>query len=424
MELLLIILLLMIIVVLALIEYKVSRVIYTPFILFAFPQVAIMFVQYYSTKLYGLVPLSKEYVFTMCGHFLIVWLIDMAVLKLFYSEKGKRKLNDEERQLVLKRNKWGILEVIGIVSALYLLVYFVLRMRGISTIGQIVQEEFQSGYADGVNFFLRLICMLATIYFLSNASMMKKRYFVFGMLCLLPNVLTFVKGTILICIVAGLLGNIIVHERKMNIKYLLIAGLSAVAVFFGIYLVEICIWEPKKFLDVDTYKYIFAKFNCYLMAGLQGFNVRLGDSVGEFALADNVIFAPVANALAKFGITQRIDPVCDIWTTLGDVPNYGIFSTNVYSHVGMLVLYCGHVGACLMEALIALFQITLFVLMRNTRKTAYCILYPLFASVYVLSWFNYYLSHTFWAYLLIMVVIFEIYSEFRLKKSDLQKLDL
>jgi len=88
------------------------------------------------------------------------------------------------------------------------------------------------------------------------------------------------------------------------------------------------------------------------------------------------------------------------------------------------VLYCGHIGACLIEGVVAALQIIFFIKMRNTRKTAYYILYPLFVSVYVLAWFNYYLSHTFWMYLLILVAVFAICSKCRFVKIKVAKIGL
>lgn len=397
------------------IEYRSARVYYTPFILLACPYAAIFFVQWYSIRIYDLSSYNPFFFLYMLIHLFLVWLIDMLyfckVRKKSYNVAPLQSESGELKKIVRQNVKAAkIIEVLGLIASAYMIFSFVKSAKTLSMIGKIVQEDFQLEYSGGLGFYARLICMVASVYFFSFVDKKRKRYLLYGTICLIPNILTFVKGSVFICIVAGILGNTIVHNRRLNLKTIGMVGIAGVLVFFGVYLVEICIWEPEKFFQRETYEYIFAKLNFYLISGVQGFNERLVRGSDFLNGNQNPIFAPIVNLIAKTGLINRIDTISNEWTVIGDITNYGIAKTNTYSFVGVLVLYLGGLLSIIWELFIAIVEITLFSLMVRHKKIEYFILYVLFASVYILGWFNYYLMLTFWVYLIIMMALLALFT--------------
>lgn len=398
---------------LVMLEYKKSGVFYTPFILMACPYAIIFFIQWYSIQLYDLSSFNSLYFLYMILHLFLVWVMDMLTLPHLniHSLSIVPIRNDKvEKNSVDIQNARAckLIGTFGILFSVYLILNFLIGANSLSAIGQVVQEEYQESYSGGFNFYARLICMISSVYFFSFFDKKNKRYFFYGILCLVPNILTFVKGTIFICIVAAVVGNTIIHHRKIRLKTLLAVALAGVIVFFGVYLIEICIWNPYKFFQKETYEYIFAKLNFYLISGVQGFNERLNSQSTFINSGQDPVFAPIINAFAKTGLIERTDPISHEWTTLGTITNYGVVSTNTYSSIGVLVLYLGFFPSLVLEMIIALIGDGLFLLMYHKRKLEYFLLYTIFSASFILGWFNYYLVHTFWIYIFIILVFIAI----------------
>ena len=185
-------------------------------------------------------------------------------------------------------------------------------------------------------------------------------------------------------------------------KQVLLVLLIGVAVFFGVYLVEICIWDIGRLFEADTYEYIFAKMNFYLISGVQSFNIRVSsmNQLNDFMQAadGNLVLAPLMNLLNWLGFDSRMDTASNVWTLIGFVTNYGIASGNVYSYIGQLVLYCGFAGSLIAEVVFASIVCFFYSLFHTTGKTIALLAYAFLASFFVLGWFDDYFCQTFWVY--------------------------
>lgn len=420
-----------IILILALFEYKSYNILYTPYILFACPYACVLVFQFIAVQIYDLTDISLIYIMYLLEHLFIVWLVDT----VFIYFSGLRKRHEDEKRnwnavslrVVIEENIDNsmvakVISGIGIGCSVYLLLNFIIRAFSVNVIGSIVQAEFQNGYSGGLNFYFRLIAMIATVYFFTLTDSNNLKYAILGILCLLPNVLTFVKGIIFLCVVAGVIGNIIYHNRKIRLSQLLFVAICGVSIFLCVYLVEICIWDPLKLFQLETYQSIFSKFIVYVVAGVQGFNEQIVQNNNVFSGVDNPVYAPIINALAKTGIVERIDTVSDVWINIGSLPNYGEMNTNVYSYAGMLVLYCGNLQSILVGIVIALIQVILFVKAVKSRKLIYLLMYSLFATAFFLGWFSYYFVHTFWVYLIILACMLVAISRFIVVARNYYKL--
>lgn len=370
----------------------------SPFVLLAFPLVTVLVVQEYSICLYGLDELSILYLSYTVIHLVLLWIICL----LF---EGNASAKSPAVSTVSVRDydaMMPLMVAIGILAAAVQVISFFLGAGSVSLIGSVVQEEFQNEYAGGLNYYLRLTTMLCAAYFIAGIDKRRKANILLALMCLLPVFLTFVKSVLLISIISGVIGNIIVNKRQVKPKQFLLVVLIGVIVFFGVYLVEICIWDTSRLFDADTYEYIFAKMNFYLISGVQSFNIRVSDmnQINDFVQTanGNLVLAPLMNVLNWFGFDSRIETASNVWTLIGFVPNYGIASGNVYSYIGQLVLYCGFAGSLIAELVFASIVCFFYSLFHTTGKTTALLAYTFLGSFFALGWFDDYFCQTFWVY--------------------------
>ena len=76
--------------------------------------------------------------------------------------------------------------------------------------------------------------------------------------------------------------------------------------FFGIYLVEMGVYNPEIIFEIDTYKMIGSKLIDYLISGVQSFsqNISEGDK-RIFKSVDNVTLAPFIIAWQKLELVSQ-----------------------------------------------------------------------------------------------------------------------
>lgn len=380
----------------------------SPFALLAFPLVTVLIVQEYSIHLYSLDELSILYLAYTMVHLFLVWIVCLIF-------EGSTAAKSSAVTVVSLQDYEAIMPLmvtVGVLAAALQIISFILGAGSVSMIGAVVQEEFQNEYSGGLNYYLRLTSMLCSAYFIAGINRRRKVNILLAVMCLLPVFLTFVKSVLLISIVSGVIGNIIVNGRKIKLKQVLFVLLIGIAVFFGVYLVEICIWDIDRLFDAGTYEYIFAKMNFYLISGVQSFNIRASsiNQLNNFIQTENgnLVLAPLMNILNWLGFDSRMDTASNVWTLIGFVPNYGIASGNVYSYIGQLVLYCGFVGSLMAEIVFTSIVCFFYSLFHLTGKTTALLAYAFLASFFVLGWFDDYFCQTFWVYSLCILGIINI----------------
>lgn len=375
----------------------------SPFVILAVPLAVVMIVQMYSVALYDLDEINLLYCVFNALHLLLIWFICF----IFEGSVSDRHPKCRAMRIVDYDEMLPMMRALGVCVSVIQIVSFFSHAGAVSVIGNVVQEDFQNEYAGGVNFYLRLVSMICAAYFLSGLNKNRISNLALGAICLVPVFLTFVKGVVIISLVAGLIGNIIVNERAISAKAIILVAVLGVSVFFGVYLVEICIWNIDKLFKPETYEYIFAKMNFYLISGPQSFNIRVSSpqEMAEFArLSDgNIVLAPLMNILNWFGFDSRIDTTSNVFTLIGNIPNYGVASGNVYTYIGELVLQCGLFGSMVAEAILCSIVCFFYTRFQVTGKTTSLLAYLLLGTFFFLSWFDSYFTQTFWVYSLFII---------------------
>lgn len=391
----------------------------SPFVLLSFPLAAVLIVQVCSVALYGLDEITPLYCAFNALHLLLIWLICL----IFDGTVSEKHPESRTARIVDYDEMQSLMIVLGFTATSIQLASFVLKVGSVSVIGNVVQEEFQNEYAGGLNFYLRLICMLSVMYFLAGVNKRRIVNLAFAVFCLIPVFLTFVKGVVIISLVGGVIGNIIVNQRSISARAIILVVLLGVSVFFGVYLVEICIWNIDNLFKPETYEYIFAKMNFYLISGPQSFNIIVSSpqKMADFAkLSDgNIVIAPLMNILNWLGFDSRIDTTSNVYTLIGFIPNYGVASGNVYSYIGELVLQCGFLGSIVAETFFCSLVCYCYTLFQVTGKTTSLLTYLLLGTFFFLSWFDSYFTQTFWVYSLVLIGIIDFLSNLvRLPKRN------
>lgn len=305
--------------------------------------------------------------------------------------------------------------ILCVCAAMYSMLHFVKLAGLFPNIYYIVQEDFQNQYAGGINFYVRLILLIATVYYWGCAKISKKNI-ILGLICLIPNVLTFVKGIAFI----PCLASILLRLKKGDIKISLKAGITVVFVgiilFFGIYLVEMGVYNPEIIFEIDTYKMIGSKLIDYLISGVQSFsqNISEGDK-RIFKSVDNVTLAPFINCLAKIGIGESIDTICTIWQRFGVSSIRGIaVESNVNTYIGTLYLYNGIVVGTILNVF-WVFLASFLNEISEGNVDIIAALASLFCAAFALGWFEYYFMQTFWIYLIGMAFLIEFLLRIKVK---------
>lgn len=317
-------------------------------------------------------------------------------------------LKKQHKSIWMERNNLKF-DFLCMICVIYTLGKFFVLSGSLPNTYYIVQEEFQNQYAGGFNFYVRLLMMIATVYYW-GCSKVSKRNMIMGFLCLLPNILTFVKGIVFIPCLASILLRLKRGELRISPKTGIIIFTVGIGVFFGVYLIEMGIYKPEIVFDIDTYKFIISKLVDYLVAGVQSFSQNISNNNGEsFRTIDNVTLAPFINTFAKLGFGESIDTLSPIFQNFGysSIRNIAVTS-NVNTYIGSLFLYNGF----LLGNLLNIFWVFITSFMDEIFDKNFDILTALsalFCAAFALGWFEYYFMHTFWIYLIIIAFITSLF---------------
>lgn len=393
-------------------EKKIYNNYLTPFTLLSVPYCSVVLYQMLCIKIYDFKKITPMFLIIIFIFLFTTWFSGI----LYNSILIQRNINVNRTYNINSEKNYRIkfIELISIISSTYLLLFFIFNMKNLGNIGQIVQEQFQTEYTSGINFYLRLISMIGAIYFFGISNFNNKKFVILGIYSSLPIILTFVKGMIFIICLGSVIANTLVYKRKIKVKSIIYTIMSGIIIFFLVYMIETGIWNPEKLFKGETYEYIFANLNVYLTSGVQSFNVNLQQSSNIFNQVSNPVYAPIINIISKIGIAERIDSINNIWSNLGYIRNYGNVLVNTNTYIGTLVLYCGIFKGLLIHLFISIIMYHLFYKMRYKDNIIYIVRYSLFITGFILGWFEYYYMHTFWIYLIIILYMFKVISKIKL----------
>lgn len=278
------------------------------------------------------------------------------------------------------------------------------------------QDEF--GTSAGGGFYVRIFLMLMATYYLGYGRDIKN--IGIGLLCLFPSLVINTKGVIFIPIIASFIVRFVNGQIK-NLKIILISiGSIGAVIFFASYMWEYSTIGENPLTDSYRWKYIGEKLLYYLTAGVQGFSVNLDsyDASIYFNHTDNITIAPFANFFSKLGLMKNIRPVSNWTCVIGNMPTYGICDSNVNTYVGTIFLYNSFLGGILLHAFWVFITAVIRIKALKYKQPFTVCLYALFATGFVLGWFEFYFMQTFWIYMMVMAVILNFINSIKFKRRN------
>ncbi len=368
---------------------------YSPFCLLSVPYAFASVCMFILSEVYGFEKMKLRFSLIVLFYLVLTLAFEFLLKKVF--TKRISFIDDVHEQ---DTGRW--LDIVSLLIPSVCLIWFVVLAAGLPTFGMIVQEEFQGRYA-GDMYFLRLMCIILGAYQASRCRSFKDKRLLCCLLLILPNFLTFVKGIVIISIISDVVAFAIANKIKLSWKPVVIVGCFGMAVFYGIYLIEHCVWDIKAIIYPETHKLIFFKIISYLSSGLESFNINI-DHTYRYATVENVVIAPYANCLAQLGLTERTETVTSVHTIIGSIEGFGDIRVNTHSYFGALYLYCGLFLGIAPHFINYFMAYFLYSRIKHERLI-FTVAYAVFTSGFVLSWFDYYYLHTFWGYMLVMAAL-------------------
>lgn len=338
--------------------------------------------------------------------FFILLTLVFEVITTFAILNRKRKNINNLKKVKLGANANNMWLTILVSIFLILVLYSVLVQISNVRIGLIFQDSFQSDFENSVggSFYSRVALMFFATYFLSCQT--KKYGYLLGILCFIPNIVVNTKGIILIPIVSIFFANIIYGRMTRIARNVVMLAIIGMVVFFGSYLLQYYVVKEDMTSDFSIFCSLLGKFINYSLAGVQSFSYNISNG-REYLYYDlqNCTLAPFNSILANLELTKSYSPVNPIFVSYGNIPNYGVLTSNVNTYIGTLYLFNGLVGGVIIHFfwvfITSCIRVNAF-LMNNPFLV---VLFCLFLSGFALGWFEFYFMHTFWLYMIILAVI-------------------
>lgn len=387
---------------------------YTPFALFSVPYLIVVFYQVIITNIYDWKKITPLFLIIILVYFVNFFLVGNLFLLIRNRKYKNNKLKKQNYENFIF-TRYKAVELLSIISAIILINYFLIEMIGLHDFRAIVQEPFQVNYSSGFRFYLKLLSMIGTVYFWGLVDKTNKKEFLYGLLCFIPNFITFVKGISFILIIGSVISNAILHNRKFKLKLIIQIGSIGVILFFIVYMIELGIWDHDKLLLKETYKFIYGKLNAYIVSGVQSFNVNINSDLEMYRNIPNVVLSPLINLIAKTGLIERIDNVSSAGTLIGYIPYYGPVSVNTNTYIGTIALYNGIFIGLLINSMISILIYYFFYSAIRQKNILAISRYGFFSSGITLAWFEYYYLHPFWFYAILIYFMLNAINKYRIK---------
>ena len=392
-------------------EYCSTRKIFSPLILFVVPLSAVIVIQNIFCNWLQLALPSIHFYFIFIYFYMVMFLI--GVLSKYTVGQIAFNGNAVGKEVPGFRT-WGI------IFPILCIVHFLVLFRGTSILGRIVQEDFQYIYTGGIWFYFRLLSIIYAAYYACEIKKLSFKNIIIILISLLPIFLTFVKGVIFIAVLACIVSNMIYNHRKLKLKTIMLAIVIGVGIFFSVYLIENIVWNPERLYDIEVYKQILAKLASYLMSGVEAFNINLNHAE-SFRASDNILYAPYINLLYNLGfLRDRIDTIGTLFTYIGYIPNYGAITSNTNTYVGMIYLHAGLVEGLFPHFINCMILYYLYYRLDKASRIG-IVAFAVYSTGFILAWFDYYFSQTFWWYLLFFCGVFGILQKFKFPRFVIKK---
>lgn len=366
----------------------------TPFTVLALPEMVVITAAAVFAVPTGFVALSPGATAVLLLGLVVFWAGALGI-QLFASAGGPAAVDrgvawqgEAESRTAVMVLSWVLIGIMAL--------GFYRALQSIHALGEIVQEGFQRRFEQGLSGLARPVAMLVTVYWIGSSHKPSwwGRLTLAGLLLMLFA--SFVKGTVLLPLIGGLLYR--VWSGRARVSWLRLAGLggAGVSVVFLAYLVQASVWGIGALSGWSLYVQIARRALSYVFAGVLGFSrawdLGMPASQANWAIA----VAPAWNLFAHFIGSARVPNLSPHYVVVDLQSAFAAAQSNVRTLFGTLIDYLGLPGAVVATFVLGSLVTMLFDAARRSRNCWLLVILGFVSAALFFGWFDYYFALAFW----------------------------
>ena len=363
----------------------------TPFTVFAVPmQVVLTLTVIVAPALGFLTPVPAALAVLLAGP-IVFWCGEAPVL----AHAGVPRGGGDEPWTGEDESRRAVFVVSWVLIAIMALAFW-RALRGIGTIGEIVQVDFQERFQEGASGFARPVAMLLVVYWIGATRRWTRRE-VLTLAALLALLLaSFVKGTVLLPLAGGLLYRAVAGRMRLTVGRVAAVAAGGFGLVFGVYLAQTVVWGLAGLAAPDFGAVLGRRVIAYLFSGILGFSGTWQGGILPGAMDWSILVSPAWNLLAHLGGFERVAnvPAEYLLVDLRSASTLG--TSNVRTLFGTLWTFAGPLGAVVGMLGLGLGLGVLFAAARRSRNAWLLVVSSFLGAALMFGWFEYYFWHAFW----------------------------
>ena len=377
---------------LSLLDRKIYGTWYTPTVFLACPYCLVLFLYILFSKNFGFYSLYSPSVYIWCVGLLIYWFIGYLFAVLVLKKNVVREFPFYQD---VRFEKW--IFILCFILAVFININIIYASKFIAPIGS---DYFKDYIGTGVVAHIAIFLRFTILYIIMVKNIPSRIYIYMKWFIVLTvffqAIVYTTKGALIILIMSVVLNCKIYSNAKIKIRYILVALISSLFIFFISYSIVFGEAAPLDFIYNHTYFYFVSS-----IASLS--NYCMNDY--QIGIAPEVLFMPIINLYNKLMGLPLEKVYSDLWTDVGP----GLQS-NVKTFFGTIYIYGGLWGGILTIIIYSLVAhvLLIFSLYRNYFfYFAYC----LCLSALALGWFDLFFNMiAFYEYIVFAILISILFS--------------
>lgn len=377
----------------------------TPFVFLAIPFQAVVTLALLFAPAFGFLTPEPLAMLSLLGMLAVFWLGEIGVLAW-----AQRRVPDAPPD---SDDRWRpSVEVVSWVLIAVTAQGFIAAFQNGGPVSQIVEPAFQLRYGSGAAAWVRPLLMLLLVYWIGFTERWTlRRWLLVGGLGLFIG-LSFVRGTIVISIAAGLLLRFLARRRMPELRHLAAIPLLLLAMALAVSAVEVLIygWGGVDFSELAGR--LVRRTAGYLLAGVLAFSGSWQQGMHPGPDDWHILVSPTWNILARFTGWERIYNVNEQSIAIDFI--IGASGTsNVRTMPGTLWYYAGWLGASLGMLAMGIGLGLVHATARRTRNSWLLVVSAFTSAALLVGWFEYYFWHFFYYQAVLTALVAAMLLRFR-----------
>lgn len=380
--------------VLAVVDRRLAGTWVTPFTVLALPFQSVLTLTAVLARPVGFVAPAAAPLAMLIGGVLVFWCGEAAVLvharplpPVERGGAGSWRGEAESRTAALVVS-WILVAIMGIA--------FVRAFGGVGVLGNIVQQEFREQAESGLAGFARPLAMLLVVYWIGTAPRWRSAEAVAAAALFVLLFLSFVKGTVLLPLVGGLIYRAIARGMHMTPGRVVTFVAAVIVLFFAVYGAETAVWGVAGLLAPGFALAVARHLLSYVFAGVLGFSLVWESGILPGPGAWATLIAPVWNLVAHLGGFERVSNLPSSYVLVDLKVDPLVGTSNVRTIVGQIAAFGGPLGAVAVMFGLGLGLGLLYAAARRGRNAWLLAVSAFLGAALFFGWFDYYFYNALW----------------------------